>query len=512
MQDNKYIVLKYLRLSLEDGDSVESDSISNQRDLLDLHIAVTFAGKDVEVMELVDDGYSGTNMNRPGMKRLLVLAEMNLIQCIIVKDFSRFARDYIEVGRYTDKIFPEWRTRFISVNDNYDSMDYLGLTPGVDVAIKNLSNAMYSQDLSEKIKSVKRLQQKRGETYAYFAIYGYMKSPEDKHKFIVDPEAAEVVKRIFKMKDEGFSYTQIAKILNDEGVLSPSEYKNKKFPKLNKDWTGVNRRAYWNRSTLAAIISDERYIGNMVLGKTRVPYVGAKPVRVEPKDYVIVENTHEAIIDRDVFLRVRPKRYKRTTETPKVLLAGLIRCAGCNRVMLKYGKYPDAIKYRCPSLNVGIDMNCCHDTFKEQELNEIVIKAVKNEIIKTAELVQVRNSMREKEKTYSKTINTISKRIKGLKQQKIDGYIRLTKKEISEDDFLQIKKKIESSIADCEKELDSYKVAGVSEADELTINLFEEYLNAETFTNEMLKCLIKTIYIYDDRRIEIKWNYKEKVV
>ena len=124
MQDNKYIILKYLRLSLEDGDSIESDSIANQRDLIDLHISAVFSDRDVEVIEIVDDGYSGTNFNRPGMKRLLVLAEMHLVQCIIVKDLSRFARDYIEVGRYTDKIFPEWRVRFIAVNDNYDSLDY----------------------------------------------------------------------------------------------------------------------------------------------------------------------------------------------------------------------------------------------------------------------------------------------------------------------------------------------------------------------------------------------------
>ena len=140
------------------------------------------------------------------------------------------------------------------------------------------------------------------------------------------------------------------------------------------------------------------------------------------------------------------------------------------------------------------------------------LKVGKLELAKTAELIQIRKGMEDKEKAYGKRINAINKRISGLKQQKIDGYIKLTKNEISEEDFLNLKQKIENSIEECERELDSYKVNDLSAADEVTINLFEEFLNAETFNNEMLKCLIKTIYVYEDRRIEIKWNFKEKVV
>ena len=513
MQDNKYIILKYLRLSLEDGDSIESDSIANQRDLIDLHISAVFADRDVEVIEIVDDGYSGTNFNRPGMKRLLVLAEMHLVQCIIVKDLSRFARDYIEVGRYTDKIFPEWRVRFIAVNDNYDSLDYQGVTCGVDVALKNLTNAMYSQDLSQKITSVKRMQQKRGECFAAYAIYGYMKSPEDRHKLIIDPEAAEVVQRIFDMRDKGISYTQIAKQLNGEGILSPSEYKVSLTKK--KDWRRVGQAAIWNRSMICRILDDERYIGNMVSGLTKVKYVGGNSRKTAPEEYIIVQNTHEPIIDKEQFYRVRPKKLAepRGKKREKVLLDGLLRCPGCNRIFEKYGSFPHAVKFRCYSLWVGVpNDNCCHETFNEQELNDIVIQAVKLELAKTAELIQIRKGMEDKEKAYGKRINAINKRISGLKQQKIDGYIKLTKNEISEGDFLNLKQKIENSIEECERELDSYKVNDLSAADEVTINLFEEFLNAETFNNEMLKCLIKTIYVYEDRRIEIKWNFKEKVV
>ena len=138
---DKYVIVKYLRLSLEDGDKEESDSIGNQRNLLDYHIHQIFKDRNVEVIEIVDDGYSGTNMNRPGIKRLLILAETKQINCIIVKDFSRFARDYIEVGRYSEQKFPEWQIRFISVNDKYDSNVFCGITAGIDIAMKNKYNS-----------------------------------------------------------------------------------------------------------------------------------------------------------------------------------------------------------------------------------------------------------------------------------------------------------------------------------------------------------------------------------
>ena len=149
---DKYIILKYLRISSDDGTDTESGSIKNQRDLLDMHIKKTFSNSEYQVIELIDDGFTGTNMNRPGMKKLLVLAETQGINCIIVKDFSRFARDYIIVGMYMEQKFPEWGIRFISVNDNYDSIDYRGITSGIETAIKNVAYAMY-RGFIRKIKA-----------------------------------------------------------------------------------------------------------------------------------------------------------------------------------------------------------------------------------------------------------------------------------------------------------------------------------------------------------------------
>lgn len=509
---DKYVIVKYLRLSLEDGDNAESDSISNQRELLDLHISMVFAGKDVKVIELVDDGYTGTNMKRPGMQKLLILAEAQQINCVIVKDFSRFARDYIEVGRYTDLIFPDWQIRFISANDDYDSNDYLGSTGGIEVAMKNLSNAMYSQDLSEKIKSVKHLQQRNGDFISCYAIYGYLKSPEDMHKLIIDPNVAPVVKRIFEMRDNGVSYSIIAKTLNDEGVLSPSEYK-RQFLGVKQNWTGFEKKALWGKSTLVKIINDERYTGKMVCGHTRAIYVGSKGKRVPKEEYVITENTHEAIVSQELFNRVRSESKIPSTKAtrPKRLLSGLVRCAGCKRTMLPYGTFPHAVRYRCERRLIAHEENCCKESYAEQELNAVVEQAVMVEFKKAKMLLNKQEKINMQLKKFEREIQQINKRITGYKQRKVDAYIKLTKGEIAENEFFERKEKIEKQISECNEELKLYDVKGLSASDKNTLTLFEDFEDSTELTNELLKKLIKNIYLYDDMRIVIEWNYKERV-
>ena len=514
MQD-KYIVAKYLRISLEDGDCPESDSIGNQRELLDLHISVIFKSiPNLEVIELIDDGYTGTNMNRPAMQKLLVLAETHQIHCVIVKDFSRFARDYIDVGRYTDMIFPEWQIRFISTNDAYDSTDYLGATCGIDVAMKNLSNTMYSLDLSEKIKSVKHLQQKQGKFISCFAIYGYVKSPEDKHKLIVDPEAAEVVKRIFNMRDDGISFRRIAAILNNEGIPSPSEYK-KKFLTVDKDWTGRKKKAFWIESGVARIVADERYTGKMVSGQTAKSYVGGKKIYTDRNTYIKVENTHEAIISQEQYDRLKPKpfvRRKSENSKPRLLLSGLIRCGGCQCLLVPYGTFPLHVKYQCHLTAVGANDNCCKERYYEEELNNAVLTIVKNELKRASELANVQRKFNAKLKMQEHKIQLIHKEISGLKQQKVDGYIRLTKRQLTEAEFFELKNKIERQIAVCEAKLQGYTENPMPEEDRKALNLFERFIDAKEYTNEMLKALIKNIYVYDDKRIKIEWNFTERLV
>mgnify|MGYP002530559280 FL=1 len=221
------VIGKYIRLSQADQDMMkkenktESESISHQRDLIQRYINSHADLKGCEVREFYDDGYSGTNFNRPSFERLLEQIKKGEINCVIVKDFSRFGRDYIELGDYLERIFPFLGVRFISVNDGYDSNDYKGTTGGLDVVLKNIVYDFYSKDLSVKVTTAKRAKMKRGEYIGGHVPYGLLRDPADKHKLVIDPEAAAVVREIFDMATEGKKLVEIARYLNEKGIETP---------------------------------------------------------------------------------------------------------------------------------------------------------------------------------------------------------------------------------------------------------------------------------------------------
>ncbi len=230
---DEYVIAKYLRLSLEDGDldpneKDESNSIKNQRKLIDGFIQARFAGKKIRVIEFVDDGKSGTNFNRPGITKLLELAKNGEINCVIVKDFSRWGRDYITVSDYLEQIFPFLQIRFISVNDDYDSENLqYGSAGMVDVGFKNIMHDLYSKELSQKLKLTKKQLFEAGKYHSSFAFYGYMKSPKEKYKLVIDNDTANVVRKLFKWIERGMKTTQIAKKLNDKKVPTPMAFLSK---------------------------------------------------------------------------------------------------------------------------------------------------------------------------------------------------------------------------------------------------------------------------------------------
>lgn len=506
MQD-KYIIVKYLRLSLEDGDCPESDSIKNQRILLDSHISVVFKDIDYEVIELIDDGYTGTNFNRPDFKKLLVLAETHQIHCVIVKDFSRFARDYIEVGRYMDIIFPKLQIRFISVNNNYDSKDHIGTTGGLDVVITNLTYAMYSQDLSEKIKSVRKLKYQRGEYISNYAIYGYIKNPENRRQLIVDPEAAEVVKRIYMMRSQKMQYKQIAVILNQEGVLSPSMYKKSKGI-TNRDWTRLNTKAYWCDAVVRTILTDERYTGKMISRKSKQPLGSTKRIYLEKEQYYIVENTHEAIISQELFDSVQLINTDKTKKVHnKKLFTGLLRCGGCNHLLTQ-----SSSNYYCRHRTYVDSVECLSERISHQEIVDVVGKAIETELLRTADIIKVQNEIDEKAKMYRGKIQHIQNQIDRLKRRKVDGYIKLTKAEISDEEFQVLGADIEKKIVLCKEQMQMQHEKTLSAEDLSVLQLFGKYVGVTELTNEMLSDVIKSIYVYNDKRIKIVWNFKERFV
>lgn len=507
---DKYVVVKYLRLSLEDGDKAESDSISHQRDLTDYFIHNTFKDKKVDVVELVDDGYTGTNMNRPGMKKLMVLAETSSINCIVVKDFSRFSRDYIAVGEYIEKVFPELQIRFVSINDGYDSCDYIGKTAGIDIALKSVGYTMYSRDLSEKIKSVRYTQQKKGEFLSPYAIYGYSKNPENRKQLVVDPEAAEIVKRIFHMKLSGLSFQKIAIILNEENVPTPSEYKAKKGI-TTRDWTNLNAVPRWSDTSVGNIIHDERYTGKMVCKKTERMTVGSAKLKYFDRDNrIVVEGTHEPIISQELFDAVQSNNPKRPPRKVTVnLFSGLVRCGNCKRMMY-YDKRSADKKYYCGDAKLHKNQMCVQERFLEKDLIKIVSAAIHSELSQAVNIVETQKRIDETVKINARKIQLLRNKIEGLKKKKVDNYIQFTQGLLTEKKLLERKESIEKSIDNYMIQLNDFEENSLSETELNFVKLFEKYSEADELTHDMLVDLIKVIYIYKDKRVEIVWNFKEK--
>ena len=510
---DKYVVVKYLRLSLEDGDKEESDSIGNQRNLLDFYIRQIFKNKNVEVIEIVDDGYSGTNMNRPGVKRLLVLAETKQINCVIVKDFSRFARDYIEVGHYSEQKFPELQIRFISVNDGYDSNDFRGITGGIDMAMKSIVYTMYSRDLSEKVKSARKVLQKQGKYFAPYAFYGYAKSPDDKHKLIVDPVAAETVKRIFTLRLSGTTPAQIAYILNEDKVPTPSVYKKMNDP-LTRNWNTVSDYCLWSSGSVDKILRDERYTGKLISQKHERITIGSSKVRaVAPENRIVALNTHEAIVSQEIYDKVQAlSRRKTRVKSTDISLKSIVCCGGCRHKMFNSDSVENGKTFWCDYKRFTAKNDCFQGRIYEQDIIDLLKKLIKTELKKTVDIEKAKDKADRLMKKNEKLVQAIQKNIEIEKKKKLSEYIKLTKNEITEDEFVKNRAEIDRNIELLNEKIQAITYRKISEEDISVLNLFGKYVGITSIDNEVIKDLVKAIYVYNDRRIEVVWNFRDTFI
>ena len=326
MIEKTYNVGIYCRLSNDDERDGESVSIENQKLLLQSYVRQRGWN---EIAVYCDDGYSGTNFDRPGVKRLIEDAKAKRINLILVKDLSRFGRNYIEFGQYTDYLFPSLGCRFIALNNGIDTMSDNGSTDVM--CFLNLFNEFYSRDTSKKVKAVKRACAESGKFMGTYPAYGYKRDPEDKHHLVIDEETAPTVRRIFSMRASGMGFRAIAVTLNEEGVLPPGALYYQR--KGRSDPRNVNHR--WAETTVKALIRSEVYIGNMVQGKTgTLSYKSRKLINKPEEEWIRVEGTHEPIISREVWDTVVSNDKKKVRKTPptdgiRSIFTGLVYCADC---------------------------------------------------------------------------------------------------------------------------------------------------------------------------------------
>lgn len=333
----------YLRLSEEDYDVTngrdgllkeESDSIANQRKLIDNYLKKRNEFNRCQFNEYCDDGFSGTNFERPDFQKMLRDAETGKIDTIVFKDYSRLGRNFLGVGKYLEEILPELEIRVISINDGYDSNNILETSEGISIPMKNLINDYYVKDLSKKVKSAIKSRQTRGQFISACAIFGYKKDPRDKHQLIIDEETASIVKMIFKYALDGMNGTHIAKKLNELEILTPAWYSGQSKKRTYE----IDQKSIWTSAKVMKIIRDQRYTGDMV-GNVRVHTKIAKAEnrRVDRKDWIIIEDTHEGIISKEIFYKVN-QEVMPLKEREEVLLGdarrkGFCYCAECGRLL-----------------------------------------------------------------------------------------------------------------------------------------------------------------------------------
>lgn len=370
----------YLRLSRDDGIFGEGGSIASQREL-----CAAFVEKctDMNIYDIyVDDGYSGANFDRPDFKRMMEDVKGGLVDCIVVKDLSRFGRDYIEAGRLIQKTFPALNVRFIAVTDHFDSLTANYHESTLVLPVKNFVNDSYCRDISNKVKSHQRMKREKGEFIGAFAPYGYMREEKHKNRLVPDPYAAGVVRDIFKWKTEGMSNLAIAERLNGAGVLSPMEYKKRRGENYSTGFA-VRLKAEWSAVAVKRILTNEVYTGTMVQGKSEKINYKLAECRPRPQEqWVRVKGTHEPIVMQEEFDRVQrllaagiraPKG-----QTRAHMFSGLLYCGDCREPMTRrVNRYQggEKIYFICSTQNKG--RGCDRHSISEEELKEAVLNGLK---------------------------------------------------------------------------------------------------------------------------------------
>lgn len=516
--------MAYYRLSKEDKKKGVSDSIENQRKLVheyvDRHENISL------VREVYDDGYTGTNYNRPGFVSVMEAVEAHEIDCVIVKDLSRLGREYIETGNYLEKIFPALDVRFIAINDDYDT-DNPKQSDSLMVPMKNLMNETYCRELSIKLRRQFVIQRNNGEWVGPYVSYGYCKDPADKHRLLIDEYAAGIVREIFQAKLQGYSQQAIANTLNAEGILPPSEYKKQNGSNYKSGFQTV-AKSEWSVTTVSTILKNRIYVGDLIQGKRGTPNFKIKVMRErKQEDWSIVENNHEGIIDPLLFEAVQKVMGRDTRRSPKdeavLPLAGVVFCADCERSMIRRSVTRAKKKffyYVCSTNKRG--NGCTSHSIEQSMLERAVLNALRMQIKTVVELDALLTSI-QASSLHSARIKKVQVQIEA-KEKELAGYRdfksrlieALNDNLIDKDEFTMMRDKYRRLEDECSsaiealyEKLSDMGAGGSSERS--WIEQYAKYQDMTELSREAVVALIDRIIVYDDKRIDISFNYRNEI-
>lgn len=521
----------YARLSVEDSGKPGADTIEAQKELIESYIA---AQPDMQLCGLYcDNGRTGTNFQRPEFEQLMNDVRAGKIDCIVVKDLSRFGRNYKETGNYLERIFPFLDVRFVAVSDNFDTLTAERSQDGYIVPLKNIINEAYSRDISRKVSSALAVKQRDGEFIGSWAAYGYRKCAEDKHKIEPDPATAPIVQVIFDLRLGGMSYNKIAKRLNDEKILTPAQYRRE----IGQLKTDRYSNARWNTFTIKGIIESEVYLGHTVQGRKKSGLCqGRKQQRTQKSDWIIVENTHEPLIDEDTFRAVRAmsdkasQAYKATLgnhdrlgNTPNIL-RGLIFCADCGKPMVRYKQVTNNSKnlyyvYICQTHHADITA-CPKKYLHETKLKEILWAALRREIELCADTQKLVDKYAHSAITVHESdglerqITAAERKLSRSKSLFDSLYQNYVDRLMDEREYTELRNQYRAEMEQAQAEIVNLERQQTEQkrqtSDNPWLKTFGQFRGQMELTDELAHALIQRVEVYSGNRVEIKLRYQDE--
>lgn len=499
----------YMRLSKEDGDKIESESITNQRKLL------TRYAEDIGIQikkEYVDDGYSGANFNRPAFKKMLEDVKNKRIDTIIVKDLSRFARESVNASEYIEKIFPEYNIRFIAVLDNVDT--YLEKLANELVEFKLYNNQKFARDVSLKMKKSKRANMEKGLYMGTFPPFGYVKDPDNKGKLLIDKESSKIVKKIYNMYLEGKSSTFIAHYLTDKKIKTPAEYYNNIIQYKNHNTYNV-----WKHTQINRILKNQVYIGNVVRNVVnKVSYKAKGKRNTNKEEWIISENMHEPIIDKKTFYKVQEMIKSKNGSSYKLkynyLLRPYLYCAKCGRKVTFTTRREDLVDISCPKSK----MHCCESFYYNYfKLEKVILDNIREYYNKLFDFSKAENELLLKRKEDN--IISIEDRIKKLKytynriNDNLDSmYMEKLDNQITDDEYLKNTEELKIKRENIKKEINECEMIkeNFNNEDILELKNILSEKNNELKNNISKELIDKLIYKIEVTKNEVQVHYKFK--
>ena len=519
-------VCLYIRLSKADTDQrykVESDSIANQRALLHRYLQEHREFFPYEVVEIVDDGFTGTNGNRPGFERMITFLKSGGAKLVLCKDLSRFFRDYVETGEYLERIFPVLGVRLIAVNDGYDSDDYKGTTAGMDVVMRCIVYSYYSKDNSQKIRTALDTKVRRGKYIWASAPYGYVKDPEDKNHLVPDPVAAHVVRRIFALTLDGCTTSEIARRLNDDHVEPPAAHFRRLFPDSRRFTTRVSSENSWTSTNVLRVLHCRVYTGAVVSARKYWNDSDIRDNTIEVGDkWVVFPDCHEALISMDEFESAQ--QTLRQVKQPRrqnleYRLRSLVRCGVCGRIMGYRRQGPRSPAYFRCCKNLFSENSSCptNEHFNEEDLERSVIRSLsqmlQNVVDNDRRIQEAAARTTGTVENAKRSILRIDQAIRQNNVKKMEFYEQYSEGSLSRESFLQRKAELTSEMdrLTAEKSLLTEQLSTLEQVQnsELhdTAEAAVDFLRAENVTNEMLRRFIDRVNVFSGGRVEIVYRF-----